>query len=190
MRRILTIPIAVLGIVGMAFGTIINVPGGYSTIQAGINAATDGDTVLIADGTYQGAGNKNLDFGGREIVVMSSGGADNCIIDCQMSGRGFYFHSGETNAAKLRGIAIYNGSNAYSGGINITNSSPTIEYCVIKGCVSQNSYGGGIYVSHGNPEIINCTLCLNAAKYGGGMYATASNFHMNSCIVATNSASG
>ena len=32
--------------------SIINIPSDYSTIQEGINASIDGDTVLVAQGTY------------------------------------------------------------------------------------------------------------------------------------------
>ena len=45
----------------------INVPGDYSTVQAGINAASNGDVVLVADGTYY----ENINFRGKAITVAS-----------------------------------------------------------------------------------------------------------------------
>ena len=67
MKRLLTFTLA-LGLVWALCGTvyggdIIHVPGDQPTIQAGIDAAEDGDIVLVADDTYTGDGNKNLDFG-------------------------------------------------------------------------------------------------------------------------------
>ena len=65
-----------------AFGAVIKIPGDYSTIQAGIDAASDGDTVLVADGIYTGDGNRDIDFKGKAITVCSASGPDKCIIDC------------------------------------------------------------------------------------------------------------
>ena len=49
----------------------------YSTIQSGINAAVDGDTVLVGPGTYY----ENINFNNKGITVTSSGGAPVTIID-------------------------------------------------------------------------------------------------------------
>ena len=52
---------------GIAWGQIIHVPDDQPTIQAGINAATDGDTVLVAENTYY----ENIRFMGKAITVTS-----------------------------------------------------------------------------------------------------------------------
>ena len=115
-----------------AFAAVIHVPGDYRTIQAAIDAASDGDTVVVADGTYGGRGNKNIDFNGKELTVQSQNGPEHCVIDCGGQGRGFYFHSGELEDAVVAGFTITNGRMSdYGGGIYIVGSSPTITHCII-----------------------------------------------------------
>ncbi len=88
----------------------IRVPADQSTIQAGIDAAVNGDTVLVADGVYEGPGNRDLDFQGRAITVRSGNGAETCIIDCDGTvsdqHRGFYFHNGEGRDSVVEGFTI------------------------------------------------------------------------------------
>jgi len=62
------------------------VPGVYTTIQAAIDDASDGDTIWIADGQYSGGGNFDIDFKGKAVTVKSENGPQNCIIDCQFQG--------------------------------------------------------------------------------------------------------
>ena len=65
--------------------------GDHQTIQAAIDASVDGDTVLVADGTYAGQGNKDLDFNGKELIVQSENGPLKTIIDCENHGPGILF---------------------------------------------------------------------------------------------------
>jgi len=74
--------------------------GDAPTIQAGIDSSATADTVLLADGTYTGIGNRDIDGRGKSIVIRSeSGDPYLCIIDCEGTSfdfhRGFYFHSGK-----------------------------------------------------------------------------------------------
>ena len=71
-----------------AFAEKIKVPQDYPKIQTAINFAEDGDVIVVSDGVWKGAGNKNIDFLGLAITVRSKNGPENCIIDCEGSGRG------------------------------------------------------------------------------------------------------
>jgi len=63
--------------------------GDAPTIQAGIDSATTGDEVVLANGVFTGDGNRDMDTGGKAVVVRSeSGDPDSCIIDCQGRSRG------------------------------------------------------------------------------------------------------
>jgi len=176
--------------------TTIHVPGDYPTIQAGIDAAGNGDEVVIADGIYTGAGNKNLDFGGRAITVRSENGAENCIIDCEDDGQGFYFHSGEELTSILDGFTITNGSAGWGGAIYCNNSSPHIMNCVLNGNTAYDNYGGGGGIcckDNANPFISNCLItennCTSSPGGGGGICCESNSFPtINNCQFTSNTA--
>ena len=90
-------------------------PGEYGTIQAAIDDCNDGDVVIIAEGTYTGTGNRDLDFNGKAITVRSTN-PDNptvvavTIIDCNGSEPephiGFDFHTNEDANSVVAGFTI------------------------------------------------------------------------------------
>ena len=128
--------------------TVINVPAEVATIQAAIDLAIDGDTVLVAPGTYH----ERLDFRGKAITVISDAGPDQTIIDGGGAGSVVSFRSGETRAAVLSGFTIRGGvSINFGGGIYIASASPTVRGNVITG--NQSCTGVGIYSSFGSPLI-------------------------------------
>jgi hypothetical protein len=159
----------------------------YATIQAALDAASiyEVQTVAVSNGTYTGANNKNLDFGGKAIVLSSTGGSANCTIDCEGSGRGFYFDDGETSDAIVDGFTITGGDATYGGGINCnTSSTPTIMNCEITDNAAD--YGGGVYLSSSDVTLINCIIDNNAAENGAGLYATSSDADITHCTFSDN----
>ncbi len=179
-----------------------NVPSQYATIQAAINAASNGDTVLVADGTYTGPSDVDLDFKGKAITVTSVNGAGSTIINCNGSSstphRAFNFHSGETSSAIVSGFTIENGyapidaSNNYNGGaITITNGSPIIANCVFTSNTA-TSNGGAIYFgSSSNESLTTCTFTSNAASSSGGAVYDASTSNIltvANCTFTSNTA--
>ncbi|MDH4238038.1 MAG: hypothetical protein OEW48_00605 [Phycisphaerae bacterium] len=137
----------------------------FNTIQAAINDAYDGDTIIVADGTYTGDGNRDIDFLGKAITLRSENGPENCIINCNGTWtehhRGFYFHSGEDANSIVDGFTITNGYATDGGGIKCCySSSPIISNCIImRNSVDDN--GGGIYCRDSSPMLNNCTFNEN-----------------------------
>lgn len=148
----------------------IHVPADYATIQDAIDAANPGDTVIVADDTYTGAGNNDLDFGGKAITLRSASNAPSlCIIDCQQNGRGFHFQSGETANAIVSGFTIQNGSvDLGAGALCENNSSPTFTDCVFYNN-SANQAGGGLACDASSPTVTYCAFFANLSPLGGGM---------------------
>lgn len=170
-------------------GGYLHVPEEFGTIQEAIDVAVDGETVIVEPNTYTGPGNKNLDYGGKAITVRSIDPEDPCVvvatvIDCQNSGRGFYFHSGEEANSVLAGFTIkrgvVSGDPAMGGGIYCSGASPTIENCIIRnnrangdagsypGGNGRRAYGGGVYNTSGIPRFVKCTISDNTASGGPG----------------------
>ena len=151
----------------------IHVPGDYSTIQAAIDVAIGGDVVLVADGTYSGAGNVNLDFLGKAITVTSENGPDETQINGQSTSRAFYFHNGEDQLSILDGFTIKSGYSVnYGGGIFCDTASPLIRDCIFDTCQTDGS-GGAIYCDDGaGPRLENCQFNTNQALHGGAISST------------------
>jgi predicted outer membrane repeat protein len=172
----------------VATATVLRVPSEYPTIQRGVNAAVDGDTVLVADGTYTGDGASTyIDFKGKAIVVMSENGPEFTIFNCTWDYCGFYFHSGEDTNSILQGFTITNataGGGGNGGAIICTESSPTIRGNIIVGNVGR--YHGGIRCTNSSAIIEENIIADNESQYirsrfgprgsgdGGGIYCVDS----------------
>jgi hypothetical protein len=171
----------------------IRVPADLPTIQAGIDAAGNGDMVLVADGTYSGSGNVNLNTHGKAITVASENGPLRCVIDGQGSGGGFIFNSGEDGNTLIDGFTFLNCAQSGGGAISCADSSPTIVNCIMRNCRATlgYAYGGAIKLTNSSPRIINCLIVGNTADgayfgLGGGIYNRDSSPELINCTISDN----
>jgi len=163
---------------------VIHVPGDQPDIQAGINAAVDGDTVLVGPGTYYDP----INFIGKEIILRSTAGPEQTRIDgTHHDRRAVTFNSGEGPGAVISGFTI---TNALGGGIYCRDSSPSISDNII----TTNGYGyyyyapptgngGGIASYGGHPYISGNSIINNRTPYdGGGIFADSQATIINNWI--------
>ena len=162
MQRYLAPSLFLVCATSFALGSTIHVPADQPTIQAGINAAVKGDTVLVAPGTYL----ENINFNGKAITVKSASGSKVTIIDGGKVDSVVTFASGETLKSVLSGFTLQHGNAAsyFGGGVNIVSASPSVKSNVIQNNTACAA-GGGISSSFGSP-LIQGNIVAGNSQFG------------------------
>lgn len=156
----------------------IHVPSGQPTIQAGIDAAAHGDTVLVEPGQYFENINfngKNIVLGSRYIVTGDTSFVSRTIIDGNQNGTVVIFESGEDSTTVLCGFTITNGKYIDDenrkrfqdgGGIICKNSSPKFKNLYVTKNNSRGE-GGGIWCRNSNASFYDIFIFNNLC---GGLH--------------------
>ncbi len=168
----------------------------FDSIQKAINFALFSETIMVLPGIYTGNGNYDIDLLGKPLKIRNETGPENCFIDCQYKGGGFYLHNGESQECLIEGFTITNAIGFSGAGICCINgSSPTIKNCVIHNCLAfawgyYGGAGGGIYLENGsNIKLNDCIFEDNlASMIGGGICNYYGNLTCNNCSFINNSA--
>ena len=162
----------------------------FNNIQAAVNVATNGDTILVAPGTYTGSGDNVVDTNGKAIWLRSSGGPEVTIINGQGVRTGIHCHSGETIDTKIEGFTVTNclgtGTDDSGGGMRNSFSHPTILGCLFTSNLAD--FGGGMFNYNCSPTITDCIFTGNVVAYGGGGMGGNSNPILTGCRFSNNSA--
>ncbi len=175
--------------------------GDLPTIQAAIRACAPGDTVLCASGVYTGPGNKELDFGGVDLILRSAAGSSGTTLDLQAQGsHAIRFHSGETRAARVEGFRILDGVGTLCSGVWVEQADPTLVDLVFERsagfpansgagraihCVDASPLlqelvvrgqheAGAMYCEGGAPVLFDALFEDNGAEFGAGLYCVES----------------
>lgn len=178
-------PIADYGVLG--FGE----EPGYSpvvdplcTIQELVDAAASGDTIRVSNGVYSGPGNRDIDFGGKNLVLIGNPTSpDSCIINCEGSvgnqHRAFVIDNNAVVA--VEGFTMVNGyvdtgvsGVAHGGALVVDDGDATFRNCVFRNSEDgdSNGQGGavamGVRTRRGNLTVEDCAFENNVARGSGG----------------------
>lgn len=126
---------------------IRHVPSEHATIQGAIDAASDGDEIIVSPGTYY----ENITFNSKNIILRSTDPADRgivntTVIDGRSSSSVVMFSGAELSTCVLSGFTITHGRATKGGGVYGKGTAATLEYNVIADSYVSGStaYGGGI----------------------------------------------
>jgi len=170
---------------------MIYVPEDVTAIQAAIELASPGDTILVAPGVYA----EHLNFLGKDLVLgsqfMTTGDTNfisQTVLDAHAAGSGVVFENGESAAAHLIGLTIQQGtgyyadpdgngdSSYYGGGIYCDRASPTLSDLKVLDNTVSGGGGGGLFFSQSAAVLEQVLVAGNASDdVGGGLYARANS---------------
>jgi hypothetical protein len=182
--------IALFGAVATG-AAIIHVPVDQPTIQSGVDAASYGDTVMVACGTYY-----EHDLAMKSgVTLRSTTGEPECVtIDAQQQGRVIYCY-GVDAAAAIQGLTLTRGKLISTsavrdgGGMYCRDSGLSVSACVFTG--NTGRYGGGMFCRDSAVTVSRCVFTGNEATWGSGAackYGGPPSFV--ECSFSSNSAGG
>jgi len=166
--------------------------GDFETVQDAIDAAKDGDAIELADGTFTGAGNRDMDCLGKAITIRSqSRDARVCSIDVQASStnrhRAFRFRSREGPDTTLEDITIANGWES-GGAVRMDRQAhPTFLRCRFIDN-SSRLHGGAVSADSCRSRFVECTFEGNSVADGdgGAVYLWRSSATFVNCVFRDN----
>lgn len=171
----------VLMVAAVAAGQL-HVPDQYGTIQEAVNAAEDGDTILVGPGEYTGS----VNLLGKSLTLLATHGPEKTILDGEDQNISVLVIVGDPNEdppqVVIEGFTITRGRGTLiddlrrGGGLRAHHAEITVTNCVFIENHNANR-GAGMYVEGSTVEVIGCRFENNrliAGGHGGGMYALAS----------------
>ncbi len=215
--RFCCVTLAALLLSVAADAVTIHVPGDQTTIQAGINAASSGDTVLVACGTYY---EHDIIMRPGVSIVSETGQPDCVTVDALQLGRVFHCQAAGSTTT-LTGLTItggycIGGSGPCGAGLLCISASPRVVNCIFKendvvghggaldcrdsssgefiDCLftgnSSTQKGGAVRCYHSSPSFENCRFEENSGDCGGALYCSVGSPSLINCVFEENTVPG
>jgi len=169
----------------LALAETYHVPEDFPTIQYAIDAASDGDEIIVAPGTYTSTADEVVDMRGKEIWLHSSGGAEVTIIEGESKRRGILCENYETSSTIIEGFKINNCYSSSGGGTQNYNCNPSYIDCIFIN--NSGAYGGAINNQNCSSVFLNCDFLNNSSGQGGACNLSNSSSTFQNCTFESNS---
>jgi polymorphic membrane protein len=150
-----------------ATALIINIPMDYSTIQEGVNAAAENDTVLVAPGIYF----ENIVWPAVNSINLIGSGVFDCIIDGNAQNSVILLDVGSgiiDSTTVINGFTLRNGEAEAGGGICAYYAAPSLKELIITENTADSDGGGLFCFNYSHFKIENVTIRNNTAGSEGG----------------------
>ena len=167
-----------------SFTTTLLVPEEYSTIQSAIDMSSDGDTVLVSEGTYSTSTNNEI-FPINMVSGIHLIGSDEnlTIIDAEQADRVITMENCNNNT--ISKLTLTGGLvDTYGGGIRLDYSDPILTHVTISNNMA--NWGGGMHSCYSNPTLNHVTISNNQAFQGGGMRIIESDLILTNVTISNN----
>jgi predicted outer membrane repeat protein len=168
------------------------VPDDYPTIQSAVDAAEDGDVVLVRDGVYSGEGNRDIFIDNKSLIVKSENGPGDCLIyyeGDEQEGFIFSLFDEGSKSVTIEGMAII-GSSMYSA-VSCGSGGHVIKDCIFVNNSSYYNYWQGAAIScrFGSGEVTkiqDCYFVSNSSQQGGAIFCEDSKVLVEDCLFVGN----
>jgi hypothetical protein len=171
---------------GLVDEDMLMVPEDYGSVQAGIDAAMDGDVVCVGPGTYF----ENIDYGGVAAQVVGRTGSGATTLDGGGIDTVVRIESGEGPGTRLQGFRVTNGYGlpAQGGGLNIDQADITLVDLVVTENSNQQT-AMSVAILHGSAGLTDVEIS-HTGQQGAGLLAFDTTLDASGLRLLENQAGG
>lgn len=159
--------------------TTIYVPDDYSTIQAAVDAASDGDTIIVRDGSYT----ENVDIT-KQLAIQSENGASSTTVTAANSDDYVFYVTADS--VVISGFTVTGATGEKKAGIYLADGA---EHCTISDNTVSNNYYG-IHLDSSSDNTLQNNTCHSNSNEGIFLWSSCNNNTIDNNTCYSNGAHG